>query len=96
MVNEAELALVVDTALARVFEKFGVDVADRAELRQLGRDLIFLRGMREAAEEREEAIRRTSAEVKAKRWYVAAERALNFCLGVLLAYVLFHFGWKVP
>ncbi len=88
------MSVVAHEAIAEHFDRLGIDVRDRTELRRLGRDLVFLRGMREAAEEREAMTRKAEADRPHKLRAAALDKVVTFGLGLLAAYLLFRWGLK--
>lgn len=90
----SEVDTAADAALARLFDRFGIDVVDKQQMRDLGRDFVFLRSMREAAKEREDLIRRAATERPRKLMGAIAEKVVTFVLGLAMAYILFRVGVK--
>ena len=75
-------AAAADQAIARLFDRLNIDVADREELRRFGRDLLYLRALREAAEAG--AARRRTA------FWTGMASAVVSAFGVLLAWLINH------
>lgn len=73
-----------EQVLARLFERLNIDIADREEVRKLGRDLQYLRARREIAED--SALRRRTA------IWTSTAAALVSAMGVLLTWFLNHGG----
>ena len=57
--GEALARACAEQVLARLFERLNIDIADREEVRKLGRDLQYLRARRETTED--SALRRRTA-----------------------------------
>ncbi len=94
MVTDSDLSRVAEAAVSKLFERMGIDVTDRDEMRALGRDLTFLRGMREGAEEQARLARTQAAARPGDIRKAAIEKTVTFLLGLLFAYVLYRLGIK--
>ena len=75
-------ASAAEQAIARLFDRLNIDVSDREELRRFGRDLLYLRALREAAEAG--AARRRTA------FWTGLVSAAVSAFGVLLAWLINH------
>ena len=82
--GEALARACAEQVLARLFERLNIDIADREEVRKLGRDLQYLRTRRETTED--SALRRRTAV------WTSTAAALVSAMGVLLTWFLNHGG----
>ena len=82
--GEALARACAEQVLARLFERLNIDIADREEVRKLGRDLQYLRARRETTED--STLRRRTAV------WTSTAAALVSAMGVLLTWFLNHGG----
>lgn len=80
--GEALARACAEQVLARLFERLNIDIADREEVRKLGRDLQYLRARRETTED--STLRRRTAV------WTSTAAALVSAMGVLLTWFLNH------